>query len=223
MASVLQVADGVFFTRPAALPRGRHGLSREEVRAAHQERMMIAATELTAEQGLAAVGVREICMRAAVSRAAFYEVFTDKEACFKMAYDRFISVLLRRLALDAGVAGSWTMYVELVMKSYLDTLQADVVTARAFQVEMDALGREGRQQRRHALERVAQFLREERKRYAEPGEEIASAREYLGIVYAVRQLASDALDEDDIPNLMSLLPGLAAAGQRLWPSPRVHR
>lgn len=214
----LEITDGVFFSRPATLPRGRHELSRDDVREAQQERIMIAATELIANLGLRAVGVREICARASVSQAAFYRVFRDKDECLTAAYNRFIAVLIERLHGRAHKARSWTGYVEMLSRAYLETLQADVVTARAFQVEMDALGRAARRRRRAALERVARFIRDERLRFAGEGEDIAPLREYLGIVYAVRQLASDALDDDETPNLLELVPGLIDAGQRLWRS-----
>ena len=45
------VTDGVFFTMPPVLSRGRHDLSRDDVLAIHRERLMIAATELLASEG----------------------------------------------------------------------------------------------------------------------------------------------------------------------------
>ncbi len=45
---VQRVKEGVYFSLPEALPRGRHNLSREHVIAAQRERMLIAATELLA-------------------------------------------------------------------------------------------------------------------------------------------------------------------------------
>lgn len=92
-----RIASGLFFSVPDTLPRGRHGLSREQVAAAHRERLMIAATELMAAGGYRGVGVREVCARASVSAAAFYACFPDKEACIYAAYERFIGVLTDRL------------------------------------------------------------------------------------------------------------------------------
>lgn len=186
-----RIASGVVFTTPPSLPRGRHELPREQVVAAQREKMLIAATELLAGSGYRGFGVREICARAAVSRAAFYERFADKDACVYAAYDRFIEVFLARLT-GSDIAGFIT--------SYLTTLDADPVSARAFQVEMDALGRPARQRRREAIERLAMTVRNQR------GGAPLSA--YVGAIYALRQIASDALDSDDTPDLGSLAPEL---------------
>ena len=50
-ASVPRVRDGVFFTLPEALPRGRHKLTREQVTDAQRERLLAAVTELLAGRG----------------------------------------------------------------------------------------------------------------------------------------------------------------------------
>ncbi len=69
------VKDGVFFDLPGEAPHlVGTTLSREAgARGAAQERLMIAVTELLAERGYLAVGIRDIASRAGVSRAAFYE------------------------------------------------------------------------------------------------------------------------------------------------------
>ena len=201
-----RVADGVFFTRPPALPRGRHDLSPAQVSAAQRERMMIAATELMAGGGYRGAGVREICARASVSRAAFYEVFADKDDCLRAAYDRFIAVLGAALA-RPGQGGDWAAHVTGVAAAYLAVLQRDLVTARAFLVEMDALGREARLRRREAITRLAGLLRAERQRRGGEGAGTPLSA-YVGVLYAVRQLTSDALDEEE-PDLPALLPELA--------------
>ena len=190
---IMTVKEGVFFTTPAALPRGRHVLQRGDVLAAQRERLMIAVTELVAANGYRGVGVREIASRARVSRAAFYEVFTDKDECIFAAYDRFIAVLVTKVLGVASDNDSWEATLSSAVKSYLVTLASDVVTARAFQVEMDALGRPARERRRQALTGLAALLQERRTRLA-PHAPPLPASAYIGGVYAVRQLVSDELD-----------------------------
>ena len=201
-----RIASGVIFTRPPSLPRGRHELSRAEVSAAQRERMLIAATELLAGAGYRGFGVREICARAAVSRAAFYECFADKDACIHAAYDRFIAVFLERIAGGADGA-DWPGCVRAFVSSYLGTLQRDLVAARAFGVEMDALGRPARERRRAALTHLAGFVRELRERRF-PGAPAVPLSAYIGAVYALRQIASDALDSAPVPDLPSLVDEL---------------
>ncbi|BCY12421.1 hypothetical protein L3i22_075090 [Actinoplanes sp. L3-i22] len=194
-----RIASGVVFTTPAALPRGRHELPRERIVAAQREKMLIAATELLAGEGYRGFGVREICARAAVSRAAFYECFADKDTCVYAAYDRFIEVFLARLTTEPGDGA-----VGGFVTSYLRVLNSDRVAARAFQVEMDALGRPARQRRREAIERLAVTVRDLRGDAAG-----APLSAYVGAIYALRQIASDALDSGGEPDLTALAPELS--------------
>ncbi|GAA4981446.1 helix-turn-helix domain-containing protein [Kineococcus glutinatus] len=200
-----RIADRVFFARPPALPRGRHDLDPAQVAAAQRERMMIAATELMAAGGYRGTGVREICARAAVSRAAFYECFADKDECISAAHDRFIAVLGDTLAAAPG-GRDWPACVTGLLRSYLGLLQRDLVTARAFLVETDALGRPARRRRREAALRLALLLH--RRREGLPGGGRVPLSAHVGAVYAVRQITCDALD-DDAPDLPALLPELA--------------
>lgn len=202
-----RVRDGVFFSAPAALPRGRHTLDRADVLAAQAERLMIAMTELLADGGWASVSVGSVAARAGVSRAAFYESFPDKESCAFAAYDRFIDVLLAQLAAAAGAGDTWERFMHGIVAAYLGTLQADLVVARAFQVEMDAVGREARERRRAALQRFADFIRSERERRWSARPRLSRAA-YVGAVYAARQIASDHLDQEGEPDLAALTPDL---------------
>ena len=216
--SIPTVHDGVFFTAPDALPRGRHQLRRDEVLAAQRERLMIAVTELMAASGYRSLGVREISGRAQVSRAAFYQCFADKDECFYAAYERFIAVLVDRLVAALGAASDWEETLRGVVETYLSTLQSDLVVARAFQVEMDALGRPARQRRRDALVGLATLLKAERDRLF-PGAEAVPDSAYVGSVYALRQLASDALDASPTPDLLALSAETSAWVARLLAPP----
>lgn len=218
-----RVRDGVFFQVPKRLPRGRHDLSREQVLAAQRERLMIATAELLAERGYLAVGIREIATRAGVSRAAFYECFADKRECVFAAHDRFISVLQARLAATVDRSGDWDTFVTSMLAAYLGALQADVAVARAFQVEMDALGRPARIRRRSSLRQLAEFVQASREQVfgEEPGDAAPSPEAYLAVVHAVRQAACDRLDEQAEPDLVGLVPELADWVSRILAPPEV--
>lgn len=206
---IARVTDGVFFrVSRTDLPHGRHDLPREEVLTRQRERAMIAATELLAHGGYRSVSVGAVCTRASLSRAAFYDCFADKDACIFAAYDRFIDTLLQRLAAAGTPDMGWHAYVAAVIEAYLGTLQLDLVVARAFQVELDALGRPARRRRRESLVGLARLLQERHHAWLgrDPGFPFT---DYLGGVYAVRQLAADALDQDAAPDLLALLPDLA--------------
>ena len=201
-APIEAVRDGVFFTHPEALPRGRHNLAREQVADAQRERMLAAVTELLAAHGYRGFGVGEIASRAGVSLGTFYECFESKDACVFAGYDRFIEVLLTRMATVDVPDDDMSALTAGLLGSYLETLQQDLVVARAYQVEIDALGPEARDRRRQALTLFAEYIRRRGGR-AEGDEEIPWSA-YIGVVYAVRQLASDALDTAADPDLVAL-------------------
>ncbi len=193
-ASIASIAEGVFFDTPEPLPRGRHQLPRAEVLARQRGRLLIAATELLAHGGPAAVGVKPVCVRAGASLGAFYECFGTKEECIFAAYDQFISVFIDRLTGIDGNELAWEEYVEAVVAAYFDVLAQDLVVARAFQVEMDSLGAEARRRRRQALQGLGLLIRSKHAAWEGGDEGLLPESAYVAAVYGVRQLASDALD-----------------------------
>jgi AcrR family transcriptional regulator len=64
------------------LPRGRHGIDRDEIRAHQRGRLVEATIECVADRGYALTTVGHIVSRARVSRETFYELFSDKEDCY---------------------------------------------------------------------------------------------------------------------------------------------
>jgi AcrR family transcriptional regulator len=69
------------------LARGDRNVSRSFVVQNQRARILDAATNLTARDGYAALGVEAIAEQAAVSLVAFYEHFVDKEDAFLVAYE----------------------------------------------------------------------------------------------------------------------------------------
>jgi AcrR family transcriptional regulator len=206
-----RISPGVFFGEVAVLPRGRHKLSREEVRAVQRERLMAAMTELMAARGYQHVSIGDVASRAGVSRSAFYDCFSRKEDCAFSAYDRFIEVLLSAIAERTASCGDWDSFIVGLLDGYVSTLVQDLVVARAFQIEMDAVGPEARRRRRDALKRFATFIRQQQERFSGDDPTLRPLPEatYLGAVYAARQVACDALDQDAIPELIALVPRLS--------------
>jgi AcrR family transcriptional regulator len=202
---ITPIRDGLFFKLPDALPRGRHKLPRDQVQSAQRERLLAAMTELLAAKGYRGFGPAEIATRAGVSLAAFYGCFENKEACIFAGYHRFIEVLLQRITAIDFEGKDGPAIVEALIRTYLLTMQSDLAVARAYQVEIDALGPPARERRRDSLRLFAAFNRELdiRIRGQEATAELPWSA-YIGAVYAVRQLASDALDEQAEPDLLAL-------------------
>lgn len=207
------VIPGVFFdASDAALPRGPQALPRDDVRAEQRERLMAALTELIAAGGYSSATIGALATRAKVSRSAFYACFPDKRACALAAYRRFIEVFLAEMSRRAALATDIPELIAAMLDGYLSTLGRDLVATRAFLVEFDALGNEAREQRRAAVRGIAAYVRRthEQFRTADPALSPPFAAEvYQGIVYMVRQLTVDALDEHPSPDLSAIGDGLA--------------
>ncbi|WP_194816682.1 TetR/AcrR family transcriptional regulator [Nocardia sp. XZ_19_385] len=138
-------------TQPAArqLPRGRHGLPREQVIASQRERILQAMAEAMAENGYVGTSVAVILKRAGVSRETFYEQFRSKEDCFEAAYERAVGGLLTRIAHASatpetadknGTAPADPDRMSRILAAYLDGLAAEPAYARLFLVEVYAAG-----------------------------------------------------------------------------------
>lgn len=209
-SSVQPVHPGVFFEPPVTLPRGRHQLPRGQILAAQRERLMIAFTELLADRGFARVAVADVAARAGVSRTAFYEAFADKQACAFAAYDRFIDVLLARVRAALAADGDVGTVLAAAIGAYFETLQSDLVVGRAFQVEIDAVGPAARERRRRSLDRFAAALRSRHQALREGDPLLPDVGHviFVGLIYAVRQLASDLLEREREPRFDALLPEL---------------
>src|SRR5438874_50214 len=211
---VARLTAGVFFGSPVALPRGPHALPRADVVAEQRERLITAITELIAAGGYTRVTIGALASRATISRTAFYRCFPSKEACAYAAYDRFIEVLLGALAQRAGEAvDDLAELISAIADAYFSILEQDLVVARAFLVEFDALGPQARERRRVALRGIASYLRRQHQEFRALDPMLAppfADEMYLGIVYIARQLACDALDEQPRPDLRAIGEVLAA-------------
>ncbi|PXX63014.1 TetR family transcriptional regulator [Nocardia tenerifensis] len=137
-------------TEPATsarqLPRGRHGLPREQVVASQRERILIAMAEAMLENGYVGTSVAAILKRAGVSRETFYEQFRSKEACFEAAYERAVQNLLGRIEdasnnpTPAKPDRDSMAKMDRIFAAYLQHLVDDPASARLYLVEVYAVG-----------------------------------------------------------------------------------
>ncbi|HEY1359662.1 MAG TPA: TetR/AcrR family transcriptional regulator [Thermoleophilaceae bacterium] len=118
------------------LPRGRHGLSREQVEGSQRMRLVRAMCEVMAESGYARTSVADILRRARVSRETFYELFDSKEDCFMSAFEEAYGHLLDAATPSGG--GAPIDRFSQLLRDYLGALAADPAAARVFLVEVYA-------------------------------------------------------------------------------------
>jgi AcrR family transcriptional regulator len=122
------------------LPRGRHGMTREEVAQAQRSRMLRALAEAMAERGYVATSVADVLKRAGTSRETFYQQFSSKQDCFIAAYELAASVILRHLEREAAAPGTALQRFDRAIGAYLEALAAEPAFARLFMVEVYAAG-----------------------------------------------------------------------------------
>jgi AcrR family transcriptional regulator len=123
------------------LPRGRHGLPREEVLASQRGRMLMAVAAAVADKGYAQTTVADVIARAGVSRETFYEQFGGKEDAFLAALDGAVDGLVWILR-SAGEQEAATPLERLdhLLEAYLATLAEAPEFAKAFLIDAYGAG-----------------------------------------------------------------------------------
>ncbi len=142
----------------ARLPRGRHGLSREEVGRAQRARLLLAMADAVSRKGFVATTVADVIAGAGVSRETYYQQFSSKSACFMATFDAAAEVLFARVAegLDPDLAPVDRFAV--VFDRYLDTLVEHRAYARVFLVEVYAAGPEAIDRRAAMQQRIVDVV-----------------------------------------------------------------
>lgn len=109
----------------AKLPPGPHRLPRELVRENQRQRILLAALDVFSERGFSAATVKDLIRKAHVSRATFYEVFADKEACMVALHDDILSRLSEEVSVATGETAAWSSKVRLAIPKALQLLSQD--------------------------------------------------------------------------------------------------
>jgi AcrR family transcriptional regulator len=141
-------------TAPEPLPRGRHNLSREDVRESQRRRLITAMLERVSEQGYSATTLGDVVSAARCSRNAFYDLFEDKEACYIAACDETATEMLEALY-SAVEEESWLAALRRGMRSYLRWWADHPQFAAAYVIDLPAAGRRALEQRDRAYARFA--------------------------------------------------------------------
>ena len=131
------------------LPRGRHGLSRDEVESSQRLRMLVAMADAMMDKGYVGTSVADVIKRAGVSRETFYQQFSSKADCFSATFDAAADAVLGAIAADLrvdlaelgsdGHTDPATRYARFVQAftAYLEALAAHPAYARLFHALLD--------------------------------------------------------------------------------------
>ena len=148
---------------PRRLPRGSHGLDRDVVEASQRTRLLEAIGRAVAERGYAGATIDDVVRRAGVSKATFYEHFSDKEGCFLAAYEAASEELLARVReAHESASDDWLERTRAGIHAYLRWLAADPALARVYLVEVAAAGPVALERREALRDRYAELVRERR-------------------------------------------------------------
>lgn len=141
-----------------AIKRGPRRVPREEIAAAQRDRLYDALVRTVAEHGYADASVSDICRAAGVTRPAFYEHFTGKQAAFLAAYEHGTAVLFRMMRAAYQAEDEWSRATRAALKVLLEVLASVPAFAMMAVVEVEAVGPEGRRARAELLGRFAEFF-----------------------------------------------------------------
>jgi AcrR family transcriptional regulator len=141
-----------------AIKRGPRRVPREEIAAAQRDRLYDALVRTVAEHGYADASVSDICRAAGVTRPAFYEHFSGKQAAFLAAYEHGTGVMFRMMRQAYEAEREWSRATRAGLKVLLEVLASVPAFAVMAVVEVEAVGPAGRLARADLLGRFAEFF-----------------------------------------------------------------
>lgn len=138
------------------LSSGPHGMPAATIRAVQRERLLKATTEVVARKGYAATTVRDLLAQSGLSRRTYYDLYVDKEDCYRDAFGEIAAQIEQRVgaALDSGESPRRS--VQLAVEALTDFCIEEPDAACAALVEGLAAGPAGREARNELLARLAE-------------------------------------------------------------------
>ena len=182
------------------LPRGRHGLSREEIAQSQRDRLVRAMADVMAVKGYTRTSVADVLRAARVSRESFYEQFSSKEDCFMSVFETANERLVAAAVDPDPSAGRTPLeWYGRALSGYLEALASDPAYARVFLIEVHAAGPAAVQRRFELQRRFAKALAAA---FGATSDDDLFAIE--AIVAAIGALVTARLAADDIDGLRAL-------------------
>ncbi len=117
------------------LPSGRSDLAEPLIAHSQRERILVAIAASCATKGYGATTIADICEPAGVSRATFYELFKDKEDCFRAAMELSLADAMGRIVEVYSPDKPWATMVRDAATVFLDLLASRPAFARMALVE----------------------------------------------------------------------------------------
>jgi AcrR family transcriptional regulator len=191
------------------VPRGRHAPPLEVRLEVQKQRLFDAAAMVFSRVGYADASAEAISRQAGMSKATFYEHFSNKEECLIALFEYASAVVLDVLVEAARHAGGdYRDRHRAGLRAILEIADANPSMAQAILVETVGAGPRVAELRDRALNTVAQRMYEETVHGAERGggPAFASADEAFAIVGATFELVSRQLRTGQPERLVDLEP-----------------
>jgi AcrR family transcriptional regulator len=122
------------------LPSGRADLEQPLIAHSQRERILNAMAAACAAKGFGAVTISDVVERAGVSRATFYELFKDKEACLQASMELSLADAMGRIVEVYSPDKPWATMVRDATKAFLELLASRPDFARMALIEAPAAG-----------------------------------------------------------------------------------
>jgi AcrR family transcriptional regulator len=199
---------GPMATNPllSALDEGPARLSSGDVAAAQRRRMLAAMVAAVAEKGYLAVAVADVVSRARVSRATFYQQFTDKSDCFLAAFHACADSLATTMRDGQGSDLTPRQRVRALFDTYLVGLAAFPEGARVCLVEVHAAGPPAAEARRQVQQTYARVIRSVYDELARAGEPVRPLTDFdwEALVGAVSSIVTNRVAAGRVAELPEL-------------------
>jgi AcrR family transcriptional regulator len=205
-----------------SLPRGRHGLSRDEVEASQRTRLLRATVELGAERGFTSLTLTDIVGRAGVARTTFYDYFADKQECFLQAFDYAADRVLEHvLTIGPPPVSKSASPVRGYIERLLALAHEEPGLVKLFSGDGEALGPAAAERQRASRYRLAEGLVELREflRHDDPTLAPITHLRALAIVGSITEVLRHTVHASGMTSVPELQPELTTVVQALLDAP----
>lgn len=123
-----------------------------------RQRILEGMLEVVGETGYESASVRAVLGKTGLYRQAFYDNFTDKEACYLEAFELGVARLEALATAAAASERTWQGKLRAGLEALLEAFETDPGLGRALVVEVHVAGPEALKRRAEAMKRVTDFI-----------------------------------------------------------------
>jgi AcrR family transcriptional regulator len=193
--------------RGGGTPRGRHAPPLEVRLGVQRRRLLRAAAAVFARLGYADAGVGDISREARMSKATFYEHFSNKEECILALFDAAAGEVFGVLEASSTEAqADYPAHVRQRVRAFLNTLAHHPEAAQTLLVEIIGAGPAAARRRDAVIDLLADLSFEDNERVAPSygAPTYASRGDAVAVIGAIAELASRQIRTGVPPDIRRL-------------------